>query len=458
MTAIRRWLATGALVSAGFLGGALLTGRLQSREAEDAQRPTTPAAAATAAAQPAGAVSATGLPDFTQIAARTSPSVVNISAVQVYRQRRFVDPFFGNLFGGEDAFPAQRGQSAGSGVIVGSDGYVLTNNHVLGQGALQQVTVILSDRRERPAKLVGIDPTTDLALLKIAERNLPAVTWGDSGQLKVAEWVLAVGNPYQLGQTVTLGIVSGLNRSYEDVSSIVDYIQTDAAINPGNSGGALINRRGELVGINTWIYSQSGGDQGIGFAIPSNIARRVSEEIIRTGEVKRGTIGEIQLASVTPALARDLGLTDTKGALVWNMYRTASAYRAGLRPGDVIVAVDGKPVETPREFQRALADLPIGGVMTLGILREGARRENQGAGRAAAGEETGCRGVTVTPGAPARGVPTPRDDRRPRSATACRRRRESRCAVPRRAGPARPAPPRSTATTRRTGRRRSRAA
>jgi Do/DeqQ family serine protease len=375
MIAIRRWLATGALISAGFLGGALLTGRLQSREAEDAQRPTTPAAASTAAAQPAGAVSATGLPDFTQIAARTSPSVVNISAVQVYRQRRFVDPFFGNLFGGEDAFPAQRGQSAGSGVIVGSDGYVLTNNHVLGQGALQQVTVILSDRRERPAKLVGIDPTTDLALLKIAERNLPAVTWGDSGQLKVAEWVLAVGNPYQLGQTVTLGIVSGLNRSYEDVSSIVDYIQTDAAINPGNSGGALINRRGELVGINTWIYSQSGGDQGIGFAIPSNIARRVSEEIIRTGEVKRGTIGEIQLASVTPALARDLGLTDTKGALVWNMYRTASAYRAGLRPGDVIVAVDGKPVETPREFQRALADLPIGGVMTLGILREGARRE-----------------------------------------------------------------------------------
>ena len=373
MTAIRRWLVTGALVSAGFLGGALLTGRLQSREAEDAaQRPAAPAAA-TAAAQPAGAV-ATGLPDFTQIAARTSPSVVNISAVQVYRQRRFVDPF-SNFFGGEDAFPVQRGQSAGSGVIVGSDGYVLTNNHVLGQGTLQQVTVILSDRRERPAKLVGIDPTTDLALLKIAERNLPAVTWGDSGQLKVAEWVLAVGNPYQLGQTVTLGIVSGLNRSYEDVSSIVDYIQTDAAINPGNSGGALINRRGELVGINTWIYSQSGGDQGIGFAIPSNIARRVSEEIIRTGEVKRGTIGEIQLASVTPALARDLGLTDTKGALVWNMYRTASAYRAGLRPGDVIVAVDGKAIETPREFQRALAELPIGRVITLGILREGARRE-----------------------------------------------------------------------------------
>ena len=372
MTALRRSLVTGALVSAGFVGGALLTGRLQSREVDDTATP--PAASAAAATQPAGAVAATGLPDFTQIAAKTSPSVVNISAVNVYRQRRFVDPF-SNFFGGEDAFPVQRGQSAGSGVIVGSDGYVLTNNHVLGQGALQQVTVILSDRRERQAKLVGVDPTTDLALLKIAERNLPVVTWGDSGQLKVAEWVLAVGNPYQLGQTVTLGIVSGLNRSYEDVSSIVDYIQTDAAINPGNSGGALINRRGELVGINTWIYSQSGGDQGIGFAIPSNVARRVAEEIIKTGEVKRGTIGEIQLASVTPALARDLSLSDTKGALVWNMYRTASAYRAGLRPGDVIVAIDGKAVETPREFQRALAELPIGRVITLNILREGAKRE-----------------------------------------------------------------------------------
>jgi len=373
MTAIRRWIATGALVSAGFVGGALLTGRLQSRDAEGTPPPAA-AATATGATQTAGAAAATGLPDFTQIAARTSPAVVNISAVQVYRQRRFIDPF-SNFFGGEDAFPVQRGQSAGSGVIVGADGYVLTNNHVLGQGALQQVTVILSDRRERPAKLVGIDPNTDLALLKIEERNLPTVTWGDSGQLKVAEWVLAVGNPYQLGQTVTLGIVSGLNRSYEDVSSLVDYIQTDAAINPGNSGGALINRRGELVGINTWIYSQSGGDQGIGFAIPSNIARRVAEEIIRTGEVKRGTIGEIQLATVTPALARDLGLSDTKGALVWNMYRTASAYRAGLRPGDVIVEADGKPVQTPREFQRVLAELPIGKVLTLGILREGARRE-----------------------------------------------------------------------------------
>ena len=372
---MKRWLVAVVLVTMGFVGGALLTGRLQSRERDDAP-PVEPGTGTPQAQAPATAVS-TALPDFTQIAARTSPAVVNISAVQVYRQRRF-DPFFGTMFGDEDQFTARRGQSAGSGVIVGSDGYVLTNNHVLGQGSLQQVTVILTDRRERPAKLVGVDPVTDLALLKIQEKNLPTVTWGDSAQLKVAEWVLAVGNPFQLGQTVTLGIVSGLNRNYEDVSTVVDYIQTDAAINPGNSGGALINRRGELVGINTWIYSTSGGqggDQGLGFAIPSNIARRVADELIRTGEVKRGTIGEMRMATLTPELARDLSLNNTKGALVWSMYRTASAYRAGLRPGDVIVDVDGKAIDTPGQFQRTLLESPIGRVLTIGFLREGGRRE-----------------------------------------------------------------------------------
>jgi len=372
---MKRWFVAAVLVFTGFVGGALLTGRLQSRERDDAPPLDTGTAAAPAQAQ-AGAVS-TSLPDFTQIAARTSPAVVNISAVQVYRQRRYADPFFGNIFGDDDTFPAQRGQSAGSGVIVSADGYVLTNNHVLGQGALQQVTVILSDRRERQAKLVGVDPVTDLALLKITERNLPVVTWGDSSQLKVAEWVLAVGNPFQLGQTVTLGIVSGLNRNYEDVSTVVDYIQTDAAINPGNSGGALINRRGELVGINTWIYTSngSGADQGLGFAIPSNIAHRVADELIRTGQVTRGTIGEMRMATLTPELARDLSLQNTKGALVWSMYRTASAYRAGLRPGDVIIDIDGKAVDTPGQFQRTLLESPVGRVLTIGFLREGARRE-----------------------------------------------------------------------------------
>jgi serine protease Do len=375
MNAITRWLATGALVSAGFVGGVLLTGRLQSREPDTAPAATSAAAPAAAQATGAGPIGTATLPDFTQIAARTSPAVVNISAVQVIRQRRYIDPFFGSMFGDDEQFATQRGQSAGSGVIINSDGYVLTNNHVLGQGTLQQVTVILSDRRERPAKLIGVDPQTDLALLKINEKNLPAVAWGDSANLKVAEWVLAVGNPYQLGQTVTLGVVSALNRTYDDVSTLVDYIQTDAAINRGNSGGALINRRGELVGINTWIVSESGGSQGIGFAIPSNIARRVADELIRTGEVRRGTIGDIRLASVTPELARDLNLPDTKGAVVWSLYRTSSAYRAGLRPGDTITSADGKPITTPAQFQRALLDTPIGQAITLGIIRDGAKRE-----------------------------------------------------------------------------------
>ncbi len=385
MTAIRRWLATGALVSAGFVGGVLLTGRLQSHEPDTAPA-AADAAAPAAAGQAAGPIATVSLPDFTQIAARTSPAVVNISAVQVIRQRRFPDPFFGGMFGDDEQFATQRGQSAGSGVIINSDGYVLTNNHVLGQGTLQQVTVILSDRRERPAKLIGIDPQTDLALLKINEKNLPAVAWGDSSNLKVAEWVLAVGNPYQLGQTVTLGVVSALNRTYDDVSTLVDYIQTDAAINRGNSGGALINRRGELVGINTWIVSEGGGGSvGLGFAIPSNIARRVADEIIRTGTVRRGTIGDIRLASVTPELARDLSLPDTKGAVVWSLYRTSSAYRAGLRPGDTITSASRQAGRDAGAVPaRAARDADRPGHHHRHRPRRHAAR-NQGAGRGAGG-------------------------------------------------------------------------
>jgi Do/DeqQ family serine protease len=367
---MRRWAITMVLVLVGFVGGALLTGRLQSREDEPGPAPaqTRDAPRSTAAATNAGVL----LPDFTEIAARTSPAIVNISARVV--RPRYRDPFFG-MFGDDSIFPQQRGASAGSGVIISSDGYVITNNHVLGEGSQLQVTVILSDKRERPARLVGVDPYTDLALLQIKERNLPTVGWGDSSNLRVAEWVLAIGNPYQLGQTVTLGIVSGINRTYEDVSALVDYIQTDAAINPGNSGGALINRRGELVGINSWIYSQSGGDQGIGFAIPSNLARRVTDELIRNGEVRRGSIGQMRLATITPALARDLSLDDTRGALVWELYRTSSAYRAGLRPGDVIVGVNGKAVDDPAQFQRALLEAPIGSILTLRILRSGDAQE-----------------------------------------------------------------------------------
>jgi Do/DeqQ family serine protease len=372
-------------VTLGFSGGLVVTGRLQpAQESAAAASPDPAARAATpapgAAAPDAAALSgqaaaagAAALPDFTGVAARTMGAVVNISSTQVVRQPNSPfanDPFFRQFFG-DDGYTLRKGTSAGSGVIISPDGYVLTNNHVVGEH-IQQVTVILSDKRERPAKLVGFDPMTDLALLKIADRNLPTIAWGDSSQLKVAEWVLAIGNPYQLGQTVTLGIVSGINRNYSSVSAVVDYIQTDAAINPGNSGGALINRRGELVGINTWIYSESGGYQGIGFAVPANVARTVADELIKHGEVTRGTIGFVQTTALTPELAHDIGVqTSTKGIVVWKMARNTPAYQAGLRPGDVIQSVNGTAVDEQRQFELMLLSAPIGSVLQLKIIREG---------------------------------------------------------------------------------------
>jgi Do/DeqQ family serine protease len=378
---LRRWAVLILFLTLGFTAGLVITGRMQSAEHADAAAPAgvTAPPAANAEAQSAagsGASQSGSLPDFTQIAARTSGAVVNISSTQVIQQRRspfFNDPFFRQFFG-DDGMTERRGVSAGSGVIISADGYVLTNNHVVGEH-MQEVNVILSDKRERKAKLIGFDPATDLALLKIDGRNLPTIGWGDSAQLRVAEWVLAIGNPYQLGQTVTLGIVSGVNRNYANVSSIVDYIQTDAAINPGNSGGALINRRGELVGINTWIYSESGGYQGIGFAVPSNVAREVSAELIKTGEVSRGTIGYLQTTAMTEELARELGIRKTGGLVVWRMSRSTPAFEAGLRPGDVIQSVNGEAVTEPRELDRILLTAPIGSVIRLGVIQDGRTTE-----------------------------------------------------------------------------------
>ncbi len=380
------------LLTVGFTAGLVITGHLQSASFSDARgtangrtaadNAVAPATTATPAAPnaQAGAANANGggFPDFTQVAAKTTGAVVNISSTQEVRTRNpfFNDPFFRQFFGGEDQYSTRRGISAGSGVIISPNGYVLTNNHVVGDNSTQ-VNVILSDKREKRAKLVGVDPVTDLALLKIDGANLPTITWGDSSQLKVAEWVLAIGNPYQLGQTVTLGIVSGTNRNYGSqagegiISSVVDYIQTDAAINPGNSGGALINRRGELVGINTWIYSESGGYQGIGFAVPSNVARHIADELMKTGEVKRGTIGFVQLTELTPELAHEAGLSRVKGLVVWQMKRSSPAYQAGLRPGDIIDSVNGQQVDSRGQFDRALFDAQIGSVLRLGVIRDG---------------------------------------------------------------------------------------
>lgn len=382
---IRRLLLALVLVSAGLVAGLVLTGRMQSADEVAAVPGTppaddpTPAALAAQAAQSAAPLGG-ALPDFSDVAARAVPGVTNISSLQVVRTPNnpfFNDPFFRSFFGDDpDMFGwrERRGESAGSGVIVSPDGYVLTNAHVVGTH-MKEITVVLSDRRERSATLVGIDPPTDLAVLKIDGQDLPALPWGDSSRLRVAEWVLAIGNPFQLGQTVTLGIVSAVGRTNVNVADYEDFIQTDAAINPGNSGGALVNRRGELVGINTAIFSQSGGYQGIGFAVPSNLARRVLDDIVRYGEVRRGSIGTLVTVNVTPALAADLQLDNTRGALVWRMRRDSAAYEAGIRPGDVLVSFNRQPIDDASHFLRLLADSPIGSAATIGLQRAGERLE-----------------------------------------------------------------------------------
>jgi Do/DeqQ family serine protease len=371
----RRLLLAVLLVVVGFAGGLVLTGRLHlAQESAARADEKAPAAAAVpaASAQPQAAPGRSlpgNLPDFADVASRTVGAVVNISALQVVRT---FDPFSG--FFGDDMFGYRRGQSAGSGVLVTPDGYILTNNHVV-DARMQQITVILGDRREREARLVAADPATDLAVLKIDGRNLPTVPWGDSSLLRVADWVLAIGNPYQLNSTVTLGIVSALGRSGINVASYEDFIQTDAAINPGNSGGALINKHGELIGINTAIFSERGGYQGIGFAVPSNLARRVMTDLVKFGEVRRGSMGAVRVVSITEQLAEELRLRSTRGALVWQMSRDSSAYEAGIRPGDVIEAINGQPVDDPNAFNRAVADAPIGSTATVLVRREGRTAE-----------------------------------------------------------------------------------
>jgi len=314
------------ILGCGFLAGLVLTNRMRATT-EPADPPAAPEPQQTA--RPSivtpGPV-AGSLPDFTVVAARTVPVVANISSTQVIARQNSPfsnDPFFRYFFGDDnDLYGPQRDieRSLGSGVIVSADGYILTNNHVVageaGRISLRQlpaISVALSDKREMRAQIIGVDPTTDLALLKINAQNLPTMPWGDSSRLKVAEWVLAIGNPFQLNETVTLGIVSALGRTSLGISGYEDFIQTDAAINPGNSGGALVNTRGELVGVNTAIFSQSGGYQGIGFAIPSNLARRVVADFLKYGEVRRGSIGYVEYGPLTTQQASDLGAPNGRG-------------------------------------------------------------------------------------------------------------------------------------------------
>ena len=379
---MQRRFTTALILLACFAAGLLVAGRLRDATEAGAQSPSATRSTVT----PPGPVGAAGnLTDFSRIAERTIPAVVNVSAQQVVRRQVPRDPFLSFFGDPDDFFGSRRGveNSLGSGVIVSSDGYILTNNHVVvGESRrvrIEQldVTVALADKREIPAKVIGFDPATDLALLKIDARDLPTMPWGDSSKLKVAEWVLAIGNPYQLNQTVTLGIVSAVGRTNLGVSTYEDFVQTDAAINPGNSGGALVNGRGELVGINTVIFSQSGGYQGIGFAVSSNLAKRVVNDLQQYQEVRRGSIGLLpdQVATLTTRSAAQLNLPDTKGALIYEMWRNSSAFQAGLRPGDVVVSFNGTQVEDPGHLARLVSDARIDSTAAIGVIREGRRIE-----------------------------------------------------------------------------------
>ena len=371
---VKRLALMTGLIFLGVVGGLVLAGRIHVQQ--DAVALTTEPAAEQAAARPVPGA-APG-PDFTAVAERTIRAVTNISAVQVVRQPNSPfanDPFFQYFFGGGDpgemfGYRNRYESSLGSGVVISADGYVVTNFHVIGENTAE-VSISLADRRELKATVVGADSWTDLALLKVEATNLPVIPWGDSSNLKVAEWVMAIGNPFSLNQTVTLGIVSALGRAGMGISTYEDFIQTDAAINPGNSGGALINSRGELIGINTAIYSQSGGYQGIGFAVPSNLARRVIDDLKKYGEVRRGSLGYLDVAPLTTRLAEELRAPNTDGIVITQMSRTSSAYRAGLRPGDIIRKVNGEAITNSSQFVRLIADTPIGSTVRVEVLRGG---------------------------------------------------------------------------------------
>jgi Do/DeqQ family serine protease len=377
------------LFTGGFAVAELVSGRMGARADEIAPQPQVqaPRPAATRVTPPAPIAAGATLPDFSSVAARTVPAVANISSTQIVRRPNSPfgnDPFFRYFFGDDgDLYGSSRGSqtSLGSGVIISPDGYILTNNHVV-TGDQRRVSiqsldiaVSLGDKRASKAMIVGVDPTTDLALVKIDAHDLPTMPWGDSSKLKVAQWVLAIGNPYQLSQTVTLGIISALGRNNIGLAQYEDFIQTDAAINPGNSGGALVDAEGELVGINTAIFTQSGGYQGIGFAVPSNLARRIANDLQRYGEVRRGTIGYVEVAPLTGDLARQLGLTRTEGVLVEAMSRSSSAYRGGLQPGDVIVAFNGTRVDDSSQLSRLIQDARIGSTATVTVERQGRRMD-----------------------------------------------------------------------------------
>jgi Do/DeqQ family serine protease len=313
---------------------------------------------------------------FAPVVKRAAPAVVNVYVrhrVEQMVSPFFDDPFFGRLFGERFGIPRERIQnSLGSGVLVASDGVVVTNNHVIQGSGEAEIKVALADGREFPAKLILKDEKTDLAVLRLESEGIefPSIAFADSDSLEVGDLVLAIGDPFGVGQTVTSGIVSAVARTQIGISDYQFFIQTDAAINPGNSGGALVGMDGLLVGINTAIFSKSGGSHGIGFAIPSNMVRLVVQSALQGGTVQRPWLGA-SLQTITPDIADSLGLETPSGALVAKVHGEGPAARAGLRAGDVVVSVDDKPVQNPQAFQYRFVTKGVGGATELGVLRKG---------------------------------------------------------------------------------------
>jgi serine protease Do len=299
-------------------------------------------------------------------ASKVIPAVVSIASTVMVRDQAFSDEAL--PFGLFREPPTRRQYGQGSGVIVSPDGYIITNNHVIADAV--DVEVILADRRQYKGKVVATDPKTDVAVVKINATNLPTVPWGDSSNLAVGDFVLAIGNPLGLSRTVTFGIVSAVGRADVGVADFEDFIQTDAPINPGNSGGALVNIHGELVGINTAIASPTGGSVGVGFAIPSNMARAAMQSLIKTGRVVRGFLGA-STQDVSPLLGKVFRLPDVKGAIVTDVQPKGSAERAGLRRGDVVVRFDGRDVMDSGHLRNLVAQAPIGSKHRLEVIRDG---------------------------------------------------------------------------------------
>mgnify|MGYP001254242550 CR=1 FL=1 len=315
------------------------------------------------------------LNSFSGVTKKVMPSVVSVftsQEVKISRHPLFNNPNFRDLLGLGNQFEerTKRKTGLGSGVIISPEGYILTNHHVI--AAADEIEIALNDGRSARASFIGSDPETDLAVIKIDLEGLPSITFGHSDQAKVGDIVLAIGNPFGLGQTVTMGIISALGRTL-GINTYENFIQTDAAINPGNSGGALVDIKGNLIGINTLIYSRSGGSLGIGLSIPTIVAKKIMEQIIKNGNVTRGYIG-VEVQDLTKELAESFKLTDTKGALIAGVRPNGPADDTGIKPGDILISIEGQPVTNSSDMLNLIASLSPGHTATLVVIRKQEKR------------------------------------------------------------------------------------